>query len=258
VAWLLVGFLVTAALYASVGFGGGSTYSALLVVAGTDYRLIPVISLLCNLAVVSGGSLTFRKRGWLDSRLAFPLAATSVPFAWLGGATPIGRDSFLAILGGMLVAAGLLLLRPEAPETPSPEATYRPRPLLAPLLGAGFGYAAGLVGIGGGIFLAPALHLSRMAPARTIAATTSVFILLNSLAGLAGQAYKLRGTGLPGEAVPYLMLLPAVLIGGRIGSLAGASVLPATLLRRVTGLLIVLVGGRLLLAWWSLGSAAAE
>lgn len=254
-AWLFVGFLITATLYASVGFGGGSTYSALLVVADTDYRLIPVVSLLCNLAVVSGGSLAFWKRGWLDSQLAFPLAATSVPFAWLGGATPIGRDSFLAILGGILVATGLLLLRREDREGAAPMGTSGPRPLVASLLGGSFGYLAGLVGIGGGIFLAPALHLTRMAPARKIAATTSIFILLNSLAGLAGQAYKLRGTELPGEAVPYLMLLPAVLIGGRIGSVAGASLLPASLLRQLTGVLILLVGGRLLFAWWILDSS---
>ena len=108
--WLALSFLVTALLYSSVGFGGGSTYTALLVLADTDYRLVPVVSLSCNLVVVLGGTLSFWRAGLLKRDLALPLALASVPMAWLGGVTPVDREMFLALLGSALVASGFFLL----------------------------------------------------------------------------------------------------------------------------------------------------
>ncbi|MGB5192662.1 MAG: TSUP family transporter, partial [Polyangiales bacterium] len=86
-------FLVTAALYAAVGFGGGSTYNALLVLADTDYRVLPSIALLCNLIVVTGGVFQYRRSGDLDWRFALPFVALSIPMAWLGGRVPIDQKA---------------------------------------------------------------------------------------------------------------------------------------------------------------------
>jgi uncharacterized membrane protein YfcA len=115
-----------------------------------------------------------------------------------------------------------------------------------PLAAAPLGYFAGLVGIGGGIFLAPLLHLARWHEARGIAATASLFILVNSLFGLAGQMVK-NGPGLFGAAIEAaLPLLVAVVIGGQIGSLMAARLLPPQWIRWLTAALVLVVGVRLL------------
>jgi hypothetical protein len=113
-------------------------------------------------------------------------------------------------------------------------------------LGAFLGGLAGVTGIGGGIYLAPVLHLYRLAAARTVAATCSLFILVNSLAGLAGQVSKLGAAAEPLVRAQFLALPVAVLIGGQLGSLAAARWLPVSPIRRLTGAVIVLVALRIL------------
>ncbi len=124
--FLVPAFLVTAMLYAAVGFGGGSTYSALLALAGTDYRIMPVLALICNLIVVSGGTYRFFRSGNLDLRRVAPWVVASVPAAWLGGKIEISENIFIGVLGLSLLLAGLQLLfrfsergeiQPQYPET---------------------------------------------------------------------------------------------------------------------------------------------
>jgi uncharacterized membrane protein YfcA len=240
---LALAFLVTALLYASVGFGGGSTYSALLALSGLDYRLLPLISLACNIVVVSGSSIRFARAGLTPWKKALVIVALGAPASFLGGLTPIKEATFLALLGGSLVLTALTMLVPvreSAAGTPSRAARFM---LLA---AAPLGYFAGLVGIGGGIFLAPLLHLARWHEARGIAATASLFILVNSLFGLAGQMVK-SGPGLLGSALgASLPLLIAVVIGGQVGSLLAARLLPPKWIRWLTALLVGVVGVRLL------------
>lgn len=236
-------FALTAALYASVGFGGGSTYNALLALWGVDYRLLPAIALVCNIIVVTGGTLRFAIAGALPWRRALPLALVAAPFAWAGGLTPISERAFLGLLGGSLAVSGVLLLvqraRPDdAPAQPGP--AWR-----EPMLGGAIGYLSGLVGIGGGIFLSPLLHLTRWGSARAISATASLFILVNSVAGLAGQLMKL-GAGTVAAGAAWWPLALAVLIGGQLGSWAGLKLLPEPLVRRLTGVLILYVAVRLI------------
>ena len=95
---LAIAFFVTALLYASVGFGGGSTYTALLTLGGVGYTILPVISLLCNVVVVTGGSIRFARAGQVDWRRVIPLVLVSAPLAWLGGLTPISQQSFTLLL----------------------------------------------------------------------------------------------------------------------------------------------------------------
>lgn len=240
--WLIAGFFGTALLYASVGFGGGSTYSALLALAGTDFRILPIVSLACNIVVVIGGVIRFARAGEMPWRGALAVSLVAAPLAFLGGLTPIRESAFLALLGASLVFAALALLLPL-----SRESYDRPRRgWMMPLAAAPLGYLAGLVGIGGGIFLAPLLHLTRWDKARRIAATASLFILINSLAGLAGQLAK-SGPERFGEALGGgLPLLIAVVIGGQIGSFLALRFLPGQVIRWLTAALTGWVGIRLL------------
>ena len=245
--WLPPAFFATALLYASVGFGGGSTYNALLALAGFDYRLLPIVSLACNVLVVSGSTVRFARAGVTPWQRALVLALVAAPLAYLGGLTPIKQSTFLVLLGLSLIAAGLALLVPRAAESaaePGPLAKWMPL-AVAPL-----GYLAGLVGIGGGIFLAPLLHYTRWASARAIAATTSLFILINSLSGLIGQLAK-NGAGTFGEAlVDALPLLIAVVLGGQLGSVLALRWLPERVIRMLTAALTIWAGGQLLYRQW--------
>jgi uncharacterized protein len=242
--WLPPAFFATALLYASVGFGGGSTYSALLSLAGFSFLLLPIVSLACNVVVVSGSTVRFARAGIVPWKRALLLSLIAAPLAFVGGLTPIKETTFLFLLGLSLVVSGLALFVPRAPElegTPAPVARYMA------FAAAPLGYLAGLVGIGGGIFLAPLLHLTRWAGARQIAATTSLFILINSLAGLFGQLAK-NGPERFGEALSgALPLLIAVVIGGQLGSLLALKFLPERVIRWLTAALTIWAGSRLLL-----------
>ena len=244
-AWLTPAFFGTALLYASVGFGGGSTYNALLSLAGFDYRLLPIVSLCCNVVVVTGGTIRFARAGTLPWRPALTLSLVAAPLAFLGGLTPIREATFLLLLGLSLIAAGLALFVPRAPDAQT-------RPAAAAqwmgLAAAPLGYLAGLVGIGGGIFLAPLLHLTRWAGTRQIAATASLFILINSLAGLTGQLVKNGPEYFADALAPALPLLVAVVLGGQLGSLLALRWLPERVIRWLTAALTIWAGSRLLLA----------
>ena len=242
-AGLALAFLVTALLYASVGFGGGSTYAALLALSGLDYRLLPLVALACNIVVVAGGTIRFARAGVTPWRRAGLLVGLGAPAAFAGGLTPIKEELFLALLGVSLVLTSLAMLIPVR-EASNAGAGWAARAM--PLLAAPLGYLAGLVGIGGGIFLAPLLHLARWHGARQIAATASLFILVNSLFGLAGQLLK-NGPGAFGAAIgASLPLLVAVVVGGQVGSLLAVRVLPVQWIRWLTAALVLAVGVRLL------------
>lgn len=243
-AWLTGGFFATALLYASVGFGGGSTYNALLALAGFDYRLLPIVSLCCNVVVVTGSTIRFARAGEMPWRGALTLSLIAAPLAFLGGLTPLREATFLTVLGISLVVAGLALTLPRSPEVaaqPNRAARYMGW-FAAPL-----GYLAGLVGIGGGIFMAPILHLTRWDTSRRIAATTSLFILINSLAGLVGQLAKNGADRFAAALGGALPLLLAVVIGGQIGSLLALRLLPERVIRWLTAALTIWAGSRLLL-----------
>lgn len=245
---LAILFLATALLYASVGFGGGSTYTALLVLAGTDYRIIPIIALGCNIVVVAGGVYRFGREGFLQVKPLLPFLITSLPAAWVGGQLSLSETAFTVLLGTTLLVAGIyMLMARSGPEDLLGQSVARPIPAgLAAIIGAFLGGMAGLIGIGGGIFLAPLLYILRWGSARQIAAACSLFILVNSIAGLSGQVTKL---GLTSSVIiwsQYWPLLIFVLIGGYIGSHLGATKLKPQYVRGLTGMLVIYVAIRLL------------
>lgn len=248
-------FFLTAILYASAGFGGGSTYNALLALSDVDYRVMPVIALLCNLIVVSGGTFRLARAGHLDLRRVAPWIAVSIPASWLGGFLHVPERVFIGLLGVSLFVAGLLILLQAARNENVEVAFFKERHPATPFaVGGSLGFLAGMTGIGGGIFLAPVLYLMRWGTPKKIAGACSFFILVNSIAGLAGQIMKQGDPAALADGVtPYWTLFFAVLAGGQIGSYLAAMKINQKALRIVTGLLILYAAGRLLLRWWDMG-----
>jgi uncharacterized protein len=235
-------FLIIALVYSAVGFGGGSSYIAALALFDYPYESIPVIALICNVIVVSGGIYHFRNKGHFKWSLFWPYAVSSIPMAFIGGRIPISREIFLLLLGVclFLIALRLLLFNRGAREY----SEYKmPRIPLAFGLGGVLGLIAGMVGIGGGIFLAPLLlHLKWGLP-KQIAATAALFILLNSLSGLAGQFVKDASTS---GLLEYWPLFLSVFIGGQIGSRIGSGpVLSQRMIKYLTALLVLFVSLRI-------------
>lgn len=227
---LIPGFFLIAIIYSSVGFGGGSMYLALLAVIGIEPDILRPAALLCNIVVVTGGTYIFWKSGALDPGKSLPFLITSIPLAFLGGMWIIGDSgSFFILLGICLIIASLLLWI-----QPTPQREYKFRnPLLNAGLGGAIGFLSGLVSIGGGIFLSPILHLFHWDAPRKISALASLFILVNSISGLAGQATRIQ--------IDWRFIVPlllAVLAGGQIGSRLGARKFDPLYIKRITSLVI--------------------
>jgi len=248
-------FFLVAVAYSSVGFGGGSTYNALLILSGMDYRLIPVIALSCNILVVSGGIYHYSRAGVLSIGQLLPFIVLSVPMAWLGGSLVVSEQVFTGLLGFSLLLAGMqMLMKPQATSAVHHYNTPRYWLMAAPV-GGFIGLLAGITGIGGGIFLAPVIYLLHLVPARTVAGITSGFILVNSIAGLAGHMLK-AGEYSPLQGwVQAWPLFIAVIIGGQIGSHLGAYKLPQTWVKRLTAVLMLYVAARLIWRWLGMSLA---
>ena len=248
--YLISAFLITAFLYASVGFGGGSTYNALLILYNVDYLLIPKIALTCNLIVVIGGTIRYQLNNLIPWKKVLALIIFSAPFAWIGGRLPIDKELFLIILGiSLLISGVLLLIRKEEIENFSKSVNSKIGIFLYSIMSVLIGLISGLVGIGGGIFLSPILHLTKTIPSMNIAAISSVFIFVNSIAGLSGQFMKNNNTNLINEFVGYYWLFFAVLIGGSIGTYLGIKTFHPKIVRRLTAILVIYVSLRILLGF---------
>jgi hypothetical protein len=224
-------FFVIATVYSSVGFGGGSSYLALLALSGMDFQLIRPTVLLCNIVVVAGGTYVFLRDKRFTLSQALPFVAISLPLAYLGGLTPIQQNAFFILLGITLMVASIFLWI-----QPRNTAGGSSRPAVVPYgIGGILGYLSGLVSIGGGIFLSPILHFLRWADARTIAGLASFFILLNSAGGLAGQLQQASTMPDWAQIAPLLI---AVVCGGQLGSRLGSRRLNLLVMKRVTAALI--------------------
>lgn len=238
-------FLLVASVYASVGFAGGSSYLALLVLFGMPVEQIAPIALLCNTVVALTGSWGYFRAGHLKRSLVLPFLVTSLPAAYLGGRWRV--DSPTLRLGTALclgLAALTMLINVRRDDGVDADALpARALWTAGPGTGTALGFVAGLIGIGGGIFLSPLLHLLRWGRARQIAAVASFFILCNSVSGLVGQAA--RWHGLP-FAPRYALLFVAVLVGGFVGSRFGILSLSALWMRRITGAVVLAAAIRLL------------
>jgi uncharacterized protein len=234
---LFVAVLAVAFLYASVGHAGASGYIAVMSLAGLAPEAIRPVALLLNVLVAGIATVQFARARRFAWPLFWPFALTAVPLAFVGGRATLPARAFELLVGALLVAsAAWLVKRPPAAE-PAP-----PRPALALGAGAGIGLLAGLTGTGGGIFLGPLLLLARWARAETTAGVTAPFVLVNSLAGLAGNWSATRD--LPALALP---LAGAVALGGFTGATLGSRRLPPAATTRVLAALLLAGGVKLLL-----------
>jgi len=235
-------FFVTAILYSSVGFGGGSTYLALLLIWEIPYFIFPVIALFCNILVVSGNSINYIKAGNFSLKLLIPFLVGSIPFAFIGGSVSIEKELFELILFFVLMIAGLLLLF-QNKFFNQKNNQYKKLPIyISFIIGSILGLISGIVGIGGGIFLSPILFLLRAANPKKIATTASLFILTNSLAGLIGQLTK--GYVID-KLTEYWPLFLIVLIGGQIGNFLNLKIFSNRTLVIITALLVLFVAARM-------------
>jgi hypothetical protein len=239
---LAILFLATAALYSSVGFGGGSTYLALLLIWGVPYFIFPVIALSCNIIVVSGNCFNYIRTGNLNLKLLIPYLIGSIPLAFIGGSLPIEKRFFEILLFLVLMAAGILLLL-NFKSYDDKEENYRKIPIpVSILIGGVLGFISGIVGIGGGIFLSPILFLIRAGRPKHIVTTASLFILINSVSGIIGQLTK---NAVINEIPNYWYLLVAVLIGGQLGNFLNLKIFPTRILALVTAILVTFVATRM-------------
>ncbi len=237
--FLIVSFFAIALIYSSVGFGGGSSYLALMAVMNVPQETMRPSALLCNIVVVVGGTYIFGKAGHLDWRKSWPFIVASIPFAFLGGYWKISEHNFFVLLGSTLVIASIALWVQPRPNDAGTDGKKPSDNLTLNLgLSSGVGLLSGLVSIGGGIFLSPVLHLTKWDNARKISALASVFILANSVSGLAGQFA--REASIDWKFI--LPLLGAVLVGGQIGSRLGARRFNPLYIRRITAVLILVAG----------------
>ena len=235
-------FFVTAILYSSVGFGGGSTYLALLLLWGVPYFIFPVVALTCNIIVVSGNCFNYIRAGNLNLKLLIPYLIGSVPLAFIGGSLPIEKAFFEILLFVVLTIAGVLLLFKFNSYDDKIE-IFRKIPILVSILIGGIlGFVSGVAGVGGGIFLSPILFLLKAGKPKHIVTTASLFILINSLSGIFGQLTK---STVLNEIQNYWFLFLAVLIGGQVGNFLNLKIFPTRILALVTAALVLFVAIRM-------------
>lgn len=240
---ILIFFFIVSFVYASVGFGGGSSYLAILAMYALPFKEMRLIALICNIIVVTGGTIVFISNKQVNWKKILPLSLASVPMAFLGAVLKISQDTFFILLGVCLLIAGVLLwVRSSSNQVK--EIKDKPNYIRDIFLGGAIGFLSGMVGIGGGIFLSPLLNLIHWDQPKKIAATASVFILVNSIAGIAGQL-----THLPPQLniLEIILLALAVLIGGQVGSRLGAVKFNPLAIRRITAILVFAAGIEVLL-----------
>lgn len=233
-------FFIIATVYSSAGFGGGSSYLAVLSLFSIEFTAIRIIALLCNITVVSSSVYLFYQHDLIPMKRIWPLVILSVPLAFLGGTIQLDQSVFFILLGITLICAALfMIIKRDKSQRRLPQYTNG-------VIGGGIGFLSGLVGIGGGIFLSPVLYITRWHTAKAIAATTAFFILVNSIAGLIGQwvsgSFEIDWKFIIG-------LLIAVFLGSQLGSRLTIFRLNPIWVKRITAVLILIVGVRILIQW---------
>jgi uncharacterized membrane protein YfcA len=243
--YIILLFFIVAVLYSSVGFGGGSSYLAVLALTGLLFTQIRATALLCNVMVVTGNVLLYIQQKQYSWKKVIPLTLFSVPMAFLGGYLRISQTFFFILLGFTLLFAAITMWISNKVVTNNNKTTDLN---LAKNAGYGgiIGFVSGMVGIGGGIFLAPLLHLTNWDTPKKIAATASFFILVNSISGLIGQYTN------PEFSIDWKLtsiLLITVFIGGQIGSRMSNQFFTPTQLKKATAILIAFVSIRILIKY---------
>ena len=239
---LSIFFFITAILYSSVGFGGGSTYLALLLIWDTPYYIFPVIALFCNIIVVTGNSVNYIRAGNHNLKLLLPFLIGSIPFAYIGGTLIINKEIFEILLFLVLSLAGSLLLMNNKAYENKDVTVKKLNIFISVIIGSLLGLISGIVGIGGGIFLSPILFLLKADKPKNIITTASLFILVNSISGIFGQFTK---DNVINEFTIYWPLFLSVFIGGLIGNYLNLKIFSNRVLALITSFLVIFVAARM-------------
>ncbi len=238
---------LVALLYASVGHAGATGYIAVMTLFGLEPAVIRPTALVLNVIVATIASVQFFRAGHFRSGLFWPLAVASVPCAAAGGAISLPTEAFEMLVGVVLLASALRIVRDAWRDQgdPAVDRGAAQRTLLPPawlsVLGGAIGLLSGLTGVGGGVFLTPALLAFDAAPVKQVAAVSAPFILVNSLAGLAGGL--VAGRAIPSVSLP---VIAAAVIGGAVGSQLGAFRLPVSTLRWLMAAVLAVAAVKLL------------
>lgn len=237
---LAVAIFVMAVLYSSVGHAGASGYLAAMALAGLAPAVMKPTALTLNILVALVAASRFYRAGYFSWRIFLPFALSSIPFAFIGGALQLPGSVYQKLVGLALLFAAFRLWMHAAARA---EAEAKPVPLPAAVaLGACIGLLSGITGVGGGIFLSPILLLAGWAETRQASGVAAAFILVNSVAGLAGHLASVR-------MVPDSIYLwgAAALVGGLVGTELGRRRLATVTLRRVLSVVLVVAGLKMLL-----------
>ena len=235
-------FLITAILYSSVGFGGGSTYLALLLIWDIPYYIFPVIALFCNIIVVTGNSINFVRAGNHNFKLLLPFLIGSIPLSFFGGTLIINKEIFEILLFLVLSIAGIFLLINNKSYESKNLVTKKLNLFISIFIGSILGLISGIIGIGGGIFLSPILFILKADNPKVIITTASLFILINSISGILGHLSK---ENVLNEIFLYWFLFLAVLIGGLFGNYLNLKVFSNRVLAIITSTLVIFVAIRM-------------
>ncbi len=226
-------FFVVALVYSSVGLGGGSAYTALMAIFGVSALAIPMVSLSLNVLVTSVGSLNFIRNKHARIRLVLPFLVSSVPMAYLGGSLQLPRKMFywILLISLVFVALRIYIWRDTAVRL---NISQKGKIMISLIAGSILGLVAGIVGIGGGIYLIPLIIILGLGTEKEAAACGAIFIWLNSFSGLVS---RLQHNSI--DLTDYIPLMAAVLAGGALGSFIGSFRLSPRTMEKILGAVII-------------------
>ncbi len=235
---IVAAIFIVAVLYSSVGHGGASGYLAVMAFLAVAPEVTRPTALVLNLFVASIGAVQFYRAGYFSWALFLPFAAASIPMAFVGGMIHLSTDVYKIVLGVVLMLAAVRL----AINLKGDDQVRNPPIVACLLIGACIGLLSGMVGVGGGIFLTPVLLLMHWAETRVAAGVSVLFILVNSMAGLAGNYTQV--SVLPSNVWIWIA---AAVVGGIIGSTLGSKKFDSITLRRVLAVVLLFAGIKLIL-----------
>ena len=232
-------FFVGAALYASVGHGGASSYLAVMGLFSLAPSVMKPTALALNILVSAIATFKFYRAGLSSWRLFWPFAAASIPAAFVGGATMLPARSYKFVVGVVLLYAAVSMFRSAL--RPLDRETHAPSLWAAIAAGAAIGFLSGLTGVGGGIFLSPLILYMGWAETRVTSGVAAPFILVNSIAGLLGHFSGMA------QLPPNIPIWgAAAVLGGWIGASYGSKRAPAPVLRQLLSLVLIVAGVKII------------
>ena len=228
--------------YATIGHAGATGYIAVMTLFGISAEMIRPVALSLNIVVGLITAIQFTRAGFVRFELIVPLVCGSIPAALVGGWLLPPLPLIEALVGCVLVLSAIGVGRVEEGKKSATTSTRWSSKSALYFLGVILGFLSGLTGVGGGVFLTPTLLAIKLTDVKRVAATSAVFILVNSVAGLTG--WMAAGNTFPEFAPRYVLV---VIAGGLLGSYLGAFYLPPRILRRCMAGVLVLAGVKLLL-----------